>query len=369
MRNSEKPIILILLPSFAGGGAERVVINQANALDSSRYRILLCVFSGQGPLRSLVSTKVGIIDLKTNRLRSSLMMLICVIRRYRPVVVVSTFGYVTLVLLLIRVVLPSQTRIVAREANLPSLSLPHTKWSWLMKFAYRYLYRSADSIVATSQRMADEFGSLYSVPAAKLVVLPNPVNTDQIELAITSHGEVGNIACPYMVASGRLVHQKGFDRLIAMWQKIDSNCRLIILGDGPNRAALHRQVIAADLSDRVEFLGYQQNPWRIYANANAFLMPSRWEGMPNAALEALACGTPVIATPQSGGLSEVADVATEGAIRIADFDNGFQELVCEAATGPRRTKSGTLLPSDYELANATRRFAEHLDLVVGQSLP
>src|SRR3546814_18465284 len=91
-----------------------------------------------------------------------------------------------------------------------------------------------------------------------------------------------------------------------MMAKRPNDGHLTILGDGAERDALLRQAEALHLASTVTFTGFVEAPWPYYAGADAFLMPSRWEGMPNAALEALACGTPVLATPEAGGLIELA---------------------------------------------------------------
>ena len=77
---------------------------------------------------------------------------------------------------------------------------------------------------------------------------------------------------------------------------------LTILGDGADKLLLECRIASLNLGDRVELRGFDPNPWAYYAGADAFLLPSRWEGMPNAALEALACGTPVIAMSHAGAV-------------------------------------------------------------------
>src|SRR5690606_25273938 len=97
-------------------------------------------------------------------------------------------------------------------------------------------------------------------------------------------------------------------------------------------------------------------PW--VAGADAFLMPSRFEGMPNAALEALALGTPVIATPEAGGIGEV-----EG-VTIAEYGPAFEDAM-RRATPRSASLSASLLPDDFRIASVGRRFNELLLRAVG----
>ena len=158
------------------------------------------------------------------------------------------------------------------------------------------------------------------------------------------------------VAAGRLTRQKGFDRLIALFAESDRQDQLTVFGDGPDRAALERAVDNLDLTSRVRLAGFDAAPWSWYAGADAVLVPSRWEGLPNVALEALASGAPVIATPESGGIAEVAAAATNGAVTVAPWGRDFADAM--AALMPTRVESlrPSLLPARYELASVANQF-------------
>src|SRR5690606_340618 len=153
---------------------------------------------------------------------------------------------------------------------------------------------------------------------------------------------------PRFVAAGRLTHQKGFDRLLDMMAATDSASRLTILGEGPELENLRAQAQRLGLGARVAFVGFEPSPWPRYAGADAFLLPSRWEGMPNAALEALACGTPVIATPESGGIGEIAALATPGAVTTAEAGTPFVELLRAVAPRPA-AQHPSLLPAEFRV--------------------
>ena len=81
--------------------------------------------------------------------------------------------------------------------------------------------------------------------------------------------------------------------------------RLLILGEGPDRDALTAQIEALGLADDVELAGYNDNPYAYFARATAFVLSSRWEGLPTVLIEALSCGAPVIATECPSGPREI----------------------------------------------------------------
>jgi glycosyltransferase involved in cell wall biosynthesis len=108
-----------------------------------------------------------------------------------------------------------------------------------------------------------------------------------------------------LVSAGRLTYQKGFDMLIDAVARCTRSVHLTILGEGPLRRELEERARAKGVSDRVRFAGFLKNPYPFFAQSDAFVLSSRYEGFPNVVLEALACGAPVIALPAPGGVREI----------------------------------------------------------------
>jgi glycosyltransferase involved in cell wall biosynthesis len=352
--------VMFVLPSFAGGGAERTLVQLASALDAARFAPMLVTFTAEGPTARLVPDRMRVIDLGRSRLRSAMPALIAAIRRERPDVVVSTFGYVNVALLACRSFMRRNTRIYIREANLPSLSLPNVPYGRLLRRFCRMLYRRADVVIATSQRMAEELTRDFAVPTGRLRHLPNPI--DELRLRQTAANPVrasGNGV--RFVAAGRFTHQKGFDRLLEAMSRMPETARLSLLGDGPERGELVAAAQRYDVTDRIDMPGHVPEPWPHYAGADAVLLPSRWEGMPNVALEALACGTPVIATPEAGGIAEVAASALINALVVAEAGVAFEEAMLAIPADPPETIRASLLPAQFRIDRVVARFEQLLD--------
>ena len=127
-----------------------------------------------------------------------------------------------------------------------------------------------------------------------------------------------------------------------------NQAKLVILGDGPLKVELEELAINLCISNKVLFLGYCDNPWQWYAGADAFLLPSRWEGMPNVALEALACGTPVIATAESGGIMEIKNSTIKNAVTVATSSDSFIEAMLEVKSRGSKEMRESMLPKKYE---------------------
>ncbi len=325
------------------------------AIDRSQFSPSLIVMNGDGPLSDSLPGDVPLTDLARPRLRHALPALLGAIRRVRPRAVVSSLGYVNIALLACRILLPFRTKIIVREANMPTLSLPGGPRPGLMRWLYRRYYPRADAVLCTSHMMMGEMSGDIGVARTRLHLLPNPVDASALRAAIGTLA-AEDVNSVHFIAAGRLTRQKGFDRLIEAFANLPGENRLTILGEGPERKALESKRYDLGLSDKVHLPGFVQKPWPHYAAADAFLMPSRWEGMPNAALEALACGTPVIATPESGAIAEIAKAAPASAVTVAPWGAGFAAAMAEFGKSGEDKPRPSLLPPGHEPAAVARRF-------------
>ncbi len=324
----------------------------AEGLDRARFSPEFVAFAAEGPLAAERPADVPLQNLDRPRLRRALLPLIRHLRSRHPDAVISSLGYVNLALLASRPALPLRTRILVREANTPSQSLVETPRPGATALAYRLLYPSADAVLCQHHKTLDEMASRFQVPEERLHFLPNPVDVARLRTAAAPPQRLPGPGRRFVTA-GRLTRQKGFDRLIALFGQDESDDHLLILGDGPAREAL-----AALAGPRVTLHGHEPEPWPWMAGADALLLPSRWEGLANVALEALACGTPVIATPESGGIAELAAAAPEGAVTIATWGEAFAKAMAAARPGD----GSCLLPQTYESAAV----ADRLMAVLGE---
>lgn len=341
-------MIIFLLPCFSGGGAERATLNLLIGLKDLGYSVGIIVFNKGGPLLSMVPVDVPIYNLYTLTLKRSIGPLIKKLRQLKPKVVFSTLGYINVTLLIISWLLPRKTKIWIREANLPSISLPNNSKPKLMHYLYRFLSPKADKLICTSMRMKNEFISNFSVSESMIEVLSNPVDVELIRKSSLPIRYFDNGGVRY-VASGRLIFQKGFDRLLHWFSELDNKkSTLVILGDGNSRIDLIQLSNQLNLQGRVKFVGFCDNPWQWYAGADVFLLPSRWEGMPNVALESLACGTPVIATKESGGIKEIVE---NDDIIIVNSEKQFVDAMNKVDMKDKSFIFNSLLPNRFRKEN------------------
>ncbi|MBL9078270.1 MAG: glycosyltransferase family 4 protein [Planctomycetes bacterium] len=178
---------------------------------------------------------------------------------------------------------------------------------------FRWLLR-ADRLLCLSESIRQEAIACGFRPD-QAVLAPNGVDTERFAPPAAAARAAARTALQLADGEfaalfvGRLVQRKGMDVLLAAWaaSTVARHGRLLVVGDGPERERLAATAQDLGIADRVHFAGERTDPLGFYAAADAFVFPSRREGLPNALLEAMSCGLPSIATRIGGCTDVVAD--------------------------------------------------------------
>jgi glycosyltransferase involved in cell wall biosynthesis len=170
-------------------------------------------------------------------------------------------------------------------------------------------YPLADCVVGVSAGVAEDLVRDVGVDPSKVRVIYNPIVTPDLEESASApvpHPwfEDGS---PVFVAAGRLRPQKDFPTLLRAFARLQGShgARLVILGEGPERQSLEALTSELGIDGDVELPGATPNPYAYMARATAFVLSSRWEGLPTVLVEALRCGATVIATDCPSGSREI----------------------------------------------------------------
>jgi len=311
--------VLFVVPSLRAGGAERVVLNLVNNLDRVRFEPVLAMGRAAGQYFDQLAADVPVHELGAERSRAALPALVRVVRRTAPDTILSTLGlnWVTAVA---RPLFRCHPRVILREGNSPSafledlsLSAPFT--ARLYRALYPWVYRRADLVVCQSEFMKHDLEASLAVRPADVTVVPNPVDVDQVLARAVERCVLDGRPGPHLVAVGRLARQKGVDVLLAAFAQLRKevpSAQLWILGDGEDRATLERLADDLEVAGAVHFEGVVANPFAFVARSDVFVSAARYEGVSNAILEALVCGTPVVATACPSGINEVVEEGVNG---------------------------------------------------------
>ncbi len=218
--------------------------------------------------------------------------------------------------------------LVVSERNDPRMQRLLFPWPRLQG----WLWQRADVITANTAGVLEGLRSRSAYQAADMRLLPNPLALSVSNIASSSDCVVETNA--YFLAVCRLVPQKGIDLLVRAYAQLPESVRsiwpLLIAGDGPERQTLEALALSLLPSHQVRFLGFQSHPETLYRQDAIFVLSSRYEGMPNSLLEAMAAGLAVIVSNASPGPLEVVAHGESGLVvpteKVSPLTDAMQRL-------------------------------------------
>jgi glycosyltransferase involved in cell wall biosynthesis len=303
---SEQPSARIgfFLPDLEMGGAERVFLTVSSALVRRGHHVELILARKSGPLLADVDPAVALVDLDAYRQGEpvwrfgirTISRLARHLRRYPPDALFSTLTGANLSAIAARAIARGRFRLIIREAA--TLANVKSKARLLLM---RLLYPLADRIIVLTDFMREQMHTRLGMPADKMVVIGNPVDTAKLQRLAQDPGLIKR-ACefqPYAVCVGRLSEQKDQATAIKAIARVAASPRalnLVLVGDGPLQGELQAVTRDLGIENRVHFIGLQANPYPWIRQAEVFVLSSRWEGYPNVLLEATSIGVPIVAT-------------------------------------------------------------------------
>jgi glycosyltransferase involved in cell wall biosynthesis len=227
----------------------------------------------------------------------------------------------------------SSVPVIARVSNHPShVKYESGKIQKLAERLKRIVYRYADAVITNSDVTSEYFRQLLPVYVETIY---NPINVPQVKEQSgieVHHPWLVDKKSLIVVAVGRLATQKNFPLLIKAFSHVilDVDARLIILGEGSERGKLEELIARLKLSERVALLGYEKNVHRYVARSDLFVLSSNFEGLPNALIEAIATGVPVVSTDCLSGPAEILDGGKGGALVPVDDDVALADAIIDS---------------------------------------
>ena len=304
---------LAVLASFSGqGGVERMLVNLLNAFAGRGHRIHLVLIRSSSRHLQHLAPSIRTIDLGSRHTATSLWPLMRYLWRYRPPRLLVAKDRAGRLAVLARLLSGVHTRILLRLGTNLSAALAQRSrlQRWLRRTPIRLLYSHIDQIIAVSEGVRQDTLAVSGIDPARISVIRNPVVTAQLyELAQQPppHPWFTQPHPPIILGAGRLTRQKDFPTLIRSFARLREthDCRLIILGDGREAAELRGLAAQLGVAGDLDLPGFTDNPYSYMAHAQLFVLSSRWEGSPNVLTEAMALGTPVVATDCPSGPAEI----------------------------------------------------------------
>jgi glycosyltransferase involved in cell wall biosynthesis len=348
--------IAFVMPSFRVGGAEKRTLALIAGVNRDRFEPVLIVQDAVGDLRRELAPDVPLLDLGTRQMRYVIPRLARALRRVRPdlvfVVLEHTCIAVALAARLARLKVPL---VFSVRSNLSRTLASLTK---SLRFCYvvslRLLFPDAAAIVAVSSGAGEDLCKWVPAVKGRVSVLPNAVLTsDNRPYPTHQESPIELVSLnPFLLACGRLAPEKGFDVLLRAYEQLPrkSEVNLVILGEGPERPRLEEMARTLGLQERVHLLGQVRNPFLFMKAARAFVLSSRWEGLPGVLVEAMACGAPCVATNCDFGPADLIENGRNGILVPVDDCEALSKAIERILNDPVRAR---------ELGDAAKASVDH----------
>lgn len=388
--------IALFMSLLTGGGVQRTMLRLAGALAEGGHRVdlLVCHPNAREPEKvipagvrlirlrrvpslwgRLMASKADpagfgvllrpvLLPLQTSAKLRYLPDLARYLRRERPQALLSAMTYSNLIAIWARQVAGVSTRIVVSERNMLSSYVDYYSRQW----RWRYLpslvgrtYAFADARVAVSQAVADDLAATAGISPQHIITIANPVVTPELlqQAHAKAHHPWFAPGMPAVVLGvGRLVAHKDFSTLLRAFARVRRArpLRLMLLGEGPERAALQRQAGELGVTDDVAFPGWVDNPLAYMAGAGVLVLASHWEGLPGVLIEALASGCPIVATDAPGGAAEILDGGVYGRLVPVGDARTMAEAIASTLDAPRESPRLLRRANEFSVERALNRY-------------
>jgi glycosyltransferase involved in cell wall biosynthesis len=300
--------IAIVMHDFSTGGSERIAIRLANQWAREGRRVTILCGVVDGPVRSLIAPEVTIVTVWPEIRRSIFSRLMlgfaladCV-ATLEPDILFSPGNFHIPVFAALGLKMGKRRPpFVCKLSNPLQISIDRTAQN-LFSRVMRWSTGTIDVFVAMSRSLRDEAASVLPGAVIRVISEPNIDSGEPVERVLRHPKEPALIVC-----AGRLAAQKNFALALRAFALVApaANARLLILGEGDQRAVLEKEAERLKLGSRVRFAGHIPDIRPDLANASLFLLSSRYEGYPAVLIEALAAGLPVITTDCSPAIAEI----------------------------------------------------------------
>lgn len=299
--------ILCIINSISAGGAERMLQYVARFHDRERLHLEICVLYASGREALVVPPDIPVHILgagfRSGWYPGAFIRLCLRLVRSKPALLFSVLAKSNVLAAaagrLMRI------PVVMGEHAPTALYIEDYRFPWLARAVMAPAYASARAIITVSQFCRDSITSVFPRCADIITVIPNGV--DPAEIQRSAEGAQSIMYGRYVFSCGRLSPEKNFDLLIravaALKDADGKKYPLCIAGVGPERAAL--RVLAHALGVHLELPGFVDNPYPLMKGAAVLAITSRYESFSVVALEAMACGTPIVAVECPGGIADV----------------------------------------------------------------
>jgi glycosyltransferase involved in cell wall biosynthesis len=369
--------VLFFTSALGNGGAEMHLLRLINYLDRKQFSLSLALARPGGTYESALARDIKVHVLNTAGVTSSTMSMIRsiwplrrIIQTERPDILCSVMDHANIVAILACCRLSIRPKIAICVQNPPCIMYRHTRHivSRFLFLLMPHLYPHADQVIALSQGVAQDLLSLVPAVRDHIDVIYNAGVDSRVYEGMHQSELLEELPKdgPLIVACGRLTAQKGFPYLIEALARVRQfvPAHLWIIGVGELHQCLEEKIRCLGLTNCVRLLGFQQNPYQYMAAANVFVLSSIFEGFGNVIVEAMACGTPVVATDCPYGPAEIINDGINGLlVPPADVDalsRALLRVLTDSALKKKLSQNGQKRSQDFHAQAIASAYGEML---------
>jgi sugar transferase (PEP-CTERM/EpsH1 system associated) len=307
-----KARILHLITRLPVGGAEKVLVDVVRRLDPERYESLVCCIQAKGELAAELE-KSGVRVVCLDRMRSkrfdwgAVRDLARLLRAERIALLHSHLYHANL-----------YGRIAAFLAGVPAIATVHNVYArrkFHRKLLNRLLSRASARVIAVSEEIREDLVKHDGIDPKKVSVVHNGIDVRRVDTVLTreqARARLGVLDDELLIGCvGRLEEQKGHRFLLEACATLKNDpgnrLRLLVVGDGRLRQDLEHRAAALGVGASVSFLGTRHDVPEILRALDIYVMPSLWEGLSIAMLEAMAAALPIVISDVSGTAQALGD--------------------------------------------------------------
>jgi glycosyltransferase involved in cell wall biosynthesis len=334
--------VTLFIPTLAAGGAERATLNLAEAMTAKKLDVTLLVQRPEGELVKEIPENIKVESLNCSRSLFAFIPLILFLRRNRPDFFIANMGHGNIISLWARALSTTTIKIIVCQHSMLSAECQaHAGWQYkILPWLYRRFLPWADAVVAVSSAVAADLNRVTQISSNHITTIHNAVvgpDFMQRSEQPCPHPWFAENTPPVILGIGRLSEEKDFPTLIQAFALAckSKDLRLVIIGQGPQLNKLKGLASSLSIGEYVDCPGFTANPLPYIKRAAILAVSSKYEGMSNVLVEALACGTNVISTNCPGGPAEILECGHYGALVPVSDPNAMAQTILATLQNPK----------------------------------
>lgn len=370
--------VWLLLSRLEHGGLERVQMNIAKAMHEKGIHVAIVAGQVVADVTQELPRSLPVLELAKRGARHFPLALVRALRRFKPDVVFTTSNDVACLLLMLRLFFFRGTRIVVTQHLSISAPRRHARALKRVKLEVirslmRHLLPTAEGIVAVSQGVAHDIEQ--EILPTKIVtrVIYNPIVPPDFEVrsSQTEDWPWNDRNLPTIIFVGRLSTVKRLDLLLDSFRSLiqSTPSRLLIVGTGPLRKELEHRIQGEGLDQHCKLTGFIENPLPLISASDVLVLASDYEGFGNVLVEAMACGTQVIATDCPYGPAEILANGQFGQLIPTNNAGALETALRQSLQGSTYFPPDSLKAraQDFTIEKATQQYIELLTTKPGDA--